>query len=471
MESPIRKTKDKFMSNGMRIGRTLLLGVMLLGATVSHSQPVPAADSSSVSGAMTITLSRAVEIAFARNRDVLMAGQDRRKAQAQVSEAWSNALPRVEASGDYLRNLQLPVMFMPANSAFNQTNATQSIEIGSNNSYQLGASFFQPLYNRKVGVALNIAGTYEKYADRSFEATAADVTRNTTKAFYRVMLAKELVEVNRQGLEVVKANLDNVRSLYDHGTAAEYDMLRAEVQFANTEPLLITAHNNLELAMNSLKALLSIPLDQNLELQGAFEFEEIPPPVLEEARLNALTRNPGMAQIALQESLATQSVAVDKADYFPALSLIGSYGWQTQDNTYKVHDYKWANTFALGLHLSYTLFDGMATQSRVAQANSDRTKLHYLRLKAEEGLRIQIRSVESQMEEARKRIEAQQKSLSQAQKALQISQTRYKSGIGTQLELLDTQVAMTLAQTNYSQAIYDYLTAKADWQYYVGTAR
>ena len=68
-------------------------------------------------------------------------------------------------------------------------------------------------------------------------------------------------------------------------------------------------------------------------------------------------------------------------------------------------------------------------------------------------MRIQIRSVESQMEEARKRIEAQQKSLSQAEKALRISQTRYKSGIGTQLELLDTQVAMTRAQTNYSQAI------------------
>jgi outer membrane protein TolC len=471
MESLTSPTKDKFMSNGMRAGRTLLLGVLLLGATVGFAQPVTAADSTSAAGTITLTLPRAVEIALNRNRDVLMAGQERKKARAQVSEAWSNALPRISASGDYLRNVQLPVMFMPANSAFNPTNATQSIEIGSNNSYQLGASFAQPLYNRKVGVALDIAGTYERYADQAFEATAEDVTRNTTKAFYRVMLAKELVEVNRQGLEVVKANLDNVRSLYDHGSAAEYDLLRAEVQYANTEPLLITAQNNLELSMNSLKALLSVPLEQNLELEGAFQFEELPSVVIENARLNAVTRNPELAQIALQESLATQNVAVTRADFFPALSLIGSYGWQTQDNTYKVHDYKWANTFALGLHLSYTLFDGMATQSRVAQANSDRTKLHYLRLKAEEGLRIQIRSVESQMEEARQRIEAQQKSLSQAEKALQISQTRYKSGIGTQLELLDTQVAMTLAKTNYSQAIYDYLTAKADWQYYVGNSR
>jgi len=459
------------MSNRMRTGGTMLFLVLLLGAMLGVSPGTFAADSIWVAPAVTLTLPQAIELSLDRNRDVLIAGQERQRARAQVSEAWSNALPRISANGDYLRNVQLPVMFMPANSAFNPTNTTQAIEIGSNNSYQVGASFVQPIYSRKVGVALKIADTYEKYVDQGFQATTEDVIRNTTKAFYGVMLAKELVEVNRQGLEVVKANLDNVRSLYEHGSAAEYDLLRAEVQYANTEPLLITAENNLELATNSLKALLSIPLDQNLILEGAFEFQEVTPADMETARQYAMTRNPSLAQIALQESLATQNIAVVKADYFPSLSLIGSYGWQTQDNTYQVNRYKWANSLALGLHLSYTLFDGLATRSRIAEANSDRTQIHYLRLKSEEGLRIQIRSAESQMEEARQRIEAQQKSLSQAQKALQISQTRYKSGIGTQLELLDTQVAMTRAQTNYSQAIYDYLTAKADWQYYVGNLR
>jgi outer membrane protein len=72
------------------------------------------------------------------------------------------------------------------------------------------------------------------------------------------------------------------------------------------------------------------------------------------------------------------------------------------------------------------------------------------------------------MAEARKRIEGQEKNISQARKALSIAETRYKNGVGTQLELLDTQVAMTRAQTNYAQAMYDYLVAKAEWQYAVG---
>jgi outer membrane protein TolC len=63
------------------------------------------------------------------------------------------------------------------------------------------------------------------------------------------------------------------------------------------------------------------------------------------------------------------------------------------------------------------------------------------------------------------------KSLSQARKAVQIAQTRFKSGVGTQLELMDTQVAMTRTQTNYAQGIFDYLIAKAEWDNAVGRQR
>jgi outer membrane protein len=71
------------------------------------------------------------------------------------------------------------------------------------------------------------------------------------------------------------------------------------------------------------------------------------------------------------------------------------------------------------------------------------------------------------MDEAKKRIDAQVKNLEQAEKTLSIAQTRYKSGIGTQLEIIDTQAALVYARTNHAQAIYDYLVAKADWEYAV----
>ena len=55
-----------------------------------------------------------------------------------------------------------------------------------------------------------------------------------------------------------------------------------------------------------------------------------------------------------------------------------------------------------------------------------------------------------------------------ARKAYRISDTRYRAGAGTILELNSAQLAQTQAQLNYSQAIYDYLSAKAEYDRLIG---
>lgn len=279
---------------------------------------------------------------------------------------------------------------------------------------------------------------------------------------------QKLVEANRQGLDVVKANYDNVQALYKHGQAAEFDLLRAEVQVANTEPTVISIENNLVLAVNGLKSLLSIPLDSNVVIEGDFMYTEVPQSVLDEGDQSAMMANPSLQQLAFEETMLDQNVSVEQSGYFPSVFAFGSYQWQTQDNTFQFNNYLWAKIMNVGVTLSWNIFDGLRTPARVEQAKIDLRKIQYTRLKAQEGLTIQIQSTRLKMDEATRRIQGQEKNIEQAKKAVSIAETRFKSGVGTQLELLDTQVAMTLAQTNYAQAIYDYLVAKAEWDFAVG---
>jgi outer membrane protein TolC len=417
---------------------------------------------------LVLTLEKAIAMALDQNRDVLIADQERYKAEAQVSEARSGAFPQITVSGQYTRNIKKPVLFIPPNSPINPSNQTAAFEIGSNNSYVGGAQLQQVLFSRKLGAALDVARAYNEYSEEAYRGTREDVTLQVKKAFYGVLLTQKLVEANKQGVDVVRANFENVRAQYRHGTAAEFDLLRAEVQLANTEPLLISAENSLLLAGNVLKNLLAIPLETDIRIQGTFTFEELDSAVLAEGRRNALTNNALLSQLALQESMLEENITIQRADFFPTLALFGGYTWQAQDNTFTWSNYRWANTMNVGLSLSFNLFDGFRTSARVEQASVDRQKIHYARLKAEEGTKIQIQAAELKMAEARKRIAGQEKTIEQAEKAVKIAQTRYKNGVGTQLELLDTQVAMTRAQTNYAQAIYDYLIARAEWQYAVG---
>ena len=432
---------------------------------------IPVIKAGDTSTPIVLTLEKAITLALEQNRDVLMANQDRLAAKAQVREARAGALPQITISSQFLRNIKKPVIFIGPYTPFNRGNTTMTFEVGSDNSFLMGAQLSQALFNAKLGAALDIAKTYRDYSEESYQATTQTIELYVKKSFYTIWLAQKLLEANRQGLDVVKANLENVRSQYRHGTAAEYDLLRAEVQLANTEPLYISAENNLVLAKNGFKNILAIPLDQDIELQGEFTYDQIPIEIQEESRRNAFATNPLIMQLTLQESILEKNISVEKANFYPNLNLFGSYQWQAQDNTFDVNRYLWVPTMNVGLQLTYPLFDGFRTSSRVQQALVSREKIRYTRIKAEEGLRIQIQSTELKMAEAQKRITGQEKNIEQAKKAVRIAQTRYTNGLGTQLELLDTQVAMTRAQTNYAQAIYDYLVARAEWEFAVGQSK
>lgn len=419
-----------------------------------------------------LTLDKAVAIALEKNRDVLIADQERYKADAQVAEARSGAFPHLSVSAQYMRNINLPVIFLPANSPpFNPTSSTISFAIGSNNSYQTGATLTQALFSRQIGVALDIASNYKDFSEASFDEAKQSVVLQVKKAFYGVLLMQKLVEANKQGLDVVKANYQNVQALYNHGNAAEFDLLRAEVQVANTEPAVISAENNLLLSVNGLKSLLSLPLDSNVVIEGDFTFAEVPQQVLDEGEREAVTTNPMLQELSFQEAMLDENVSVEQAAYFPSVFAFGSYQFQSQDNTFQFSNYLWAKIFNVGVTVSWSIFDGLATPARVEQARVELKKIQYTKLKAQEGLAIQIQSARLKMDESKRRIEGQEKNIEQAKKAVSIAQTRFKSGVGTQLELLDTQVAMTLAETNYAQAIYDYLVAKADWDFAIGKSK
>jgi outer membrane protein len=419
-----------------------------------------------------LTLDKAISIALEQNRDILIADEDRSKAEAQIAEARSGAFPQLSFSAQYMRNIQLPVIFLPGNSPpLNPSPNTISFEIGSNNSYQGGLTLTQALYSRQVGVALDIANTYKDFSDAGYASTKQNVVLQVKKAFYAVLLMQKLVDANRQGLDMVKANYENVQALYNHGQAAEFDLLRAEVQVANTEPAVISVENNLILAVNGLKSLLSIPLDSNVVIQGDFMFTEVPQSVLDQGGRDAMATNPSIQQLAFQQSMLDQNISVEQSGYFPSIYAFGSYQWQTQDNTFQFNNYLWAKIANVGVTFSWNIFDGLRTPARIEQAKIDLRKVQYTLLKAEEGLTIQVQSARLKMDEAKRRIQGQEKNIEQAKKAVSISETRFKNGVGTQLELLDTQVAMTLAQTNYAQAIYDYLVAKADWDFAVGQGK
>ena len=109
---------------------------------------------------LNLTLNQAITIALEKSWDIQIANEDVKKAEEQINEAYANAFPRLEFSGRYIRNIKSPVLFIPANTPFNESDRTLTIELGSKNSYDLGISISQVIYNQKVNTAIQIASEY-----------------------------------------------------------------------------------------------------------------------------------------------------------------------------------------------------------------------------------------------------------------------------------------------------------------------
>lgn len=438
----------------------LLLFLILLFPALHPAQQKP-------DEPLVLTLKEAINKALERNWDLKIAEQDIKKAEEQINEAYSNAYPKIDLTGNYTRNFKLPVLFIPPDNAFNTSSETLTMEMGAKNNYSGTLSLSQVIYSQKVNTAIKIASEFADFSKTGGRATKQAVVLAVKKAFYGILLMKEIVNVSQQGFEVAKANYDNIAALYKQGVESEYNFLRAEVQLANTRPMLIQSENNLVMAKNGLKNILAIDINKPLDVKGEFVFEDLSLVVMDESDKNAVSNSLLIKQLQIQESLLDKNITVEKADYYPTLAVFGQYQWQAQDNSFSWGDYKWAKMLMAGIQLNYPLFDGFRRDARVQQAIIDKEKVALNRKKLEDNIKIQVTQARLKMEEAKKRIAAQEKSIQQAEKALKISQSRFKNGVGTQLELIDTQAALTMAKTNYAQALYDFLSAKADWEYAV----
>jgi outer membrane protein TolC len=128
----------------------------------------------------------------------------------------------------------------------------------------------------------------------------------------------------------------------------------------------------------------------------------------------------------------------------------------------------WIRSSSLGLNLSFPIFDGLESSGKVKKAKADYIKGSLEKQQIEDAIRIEVEEAIGSIEEAKKRLQWGQKTIDLAEEGLRVANLRFKNGIGTQLEILSAQQALTQAKTNYVQAIYDYQVSLAKYDKAVG---
>ena len=160
---------------------------------------------------------------------------------------------------------------------------------------------------------------------------------------------------------------------------------------------------------------------------------------------------------------AKGALLVARSGHMPQVSAsatqaLGSDHWLGDNRT------KWY----AGINVKMNVFDTGVTLSKIHGAEADLKKAEETYRNTVDSVNLDVRSNYLGPREAEKRISTTKLAVEQADEDYRIAQLRYMSGVGTNTDVLDAQVALTQAKTNYTKALYDYNTSKTALETSIG---
>lgn len=410
-----------------------------------------------------LTLEESLRLALERNPFYLANQEKLGEAMASVREAASRFMPSLNLQGTHTLDEKLFVLEFPS---FIPGQPPQRVSIDFTRDYQVGFSFSLPLFTGGKLVASFKQAEYNLRAtEQSLEKAKIETIYNVKRAFYGYLLARQIVEVSQEAVNLAQKYLDNVRRLYEVGLASRFDLLRSEVQLANLKPQLLRAENQLELAAVNLKTLLGLDLDTEIEVKGELVYEPIE--INEEDLLRkALIFRPDLVQLRYQQQMAGELLRLARATDMPTIAIGGNYNFWANYLNFKRNN--WQSYYAFNLIVSIPIFNGFSGAAQAAKAKAMIRSLELTEKGLIELIKAEIRQAWLNLLQAKETLLSQEKNVQQAQESLRLAELNYNEGLATFLDVSAAQVALTQARTNYSQALFDYVMALAQLEKAMG---
>ena len=434
----------------------------------------------------TLTLDEAIQIALENNTDIRVSRMSTDKSSAAVREAFGYALPSLDLSADFSHFLKKPKMPFPDFQAL-LTNATYSILFEENvipedeskyvpventlqsfvlnNTYSASLTLTQVLFNSAVFRGIGASQIFYDLSLAELRNTISKTKLNVERAFYGTLLTKELLSITQASYENAQENFRNVNALFEQGFVSDFDRLQAEVRVENIRPVLLQMENMLTTTLNDLKLVLGVDQFLEIDVEGEIVYNPEILPNEDDIIDYALTNNFGIQSMNLKMNLDEEFIQLDVSEYWPTLAAFGNFSYAGTSDDWNFQNY---NATTVGLSLSMNLWQGNRTKNRVEQSTISykQTAEQYGLLK--EYVVNQVKAKYLELKRVQSLVEAQQKNVSLAERAYELSTVRYKEGTGNQLEVQNQDVALRQARINKLQSVHSYIVTKYELEQLMG---
>jgi outer membrane protein len=416
-----------------------------------------------------LTEERAIALALAGSEAVRLRDLAQQKARIAVDEARAIALPRVDLqlSGSYLVNPPTgytvkagelgsftptipPNTFGPGSPAvplgdFSIPATDFSIGSQQHDYFSLTASLAQPLFTwGRISGGITLAALAADAAGTDLVAQRRDIRREVSRAYDGALLAAGSAAVLARLHDTAQGIVEDRQKAVDDGTTNREALLQAKADLAQVDARRIDAEQAYQTSLLSLSLLTGLD-PAAISLDSGFN--DSPPTIDEQALVTAaLAVSPDLAAARIKLSQARAKLGVEKGGslLLPDVSLgmqlnvTGQEDLPWKDWSGDASGWSWDLVVSLGVRMS--VFDGLASFSRIAQADKDVSAAATFASQEEKLVRLAVRRAVDTLQGAGAGVQEKRAAWEYAAERLRNAQASYDNGLVSRADLRGAQL-------------------------------
>lgn len=425
------------------------------------------------SGVRRFTLNQAILTALQQNPTIQIARQEIERTKGLYIQVRAEALPQIGSTfqfSDTDPHLQVdhgaPTdTSTPSPSASPGT--TFSSFTGVERQYQVRVEATQVLFaGGRIVSQIRAANFTRDSSYYAFRNAIDQVVATVRQQFYQVLLNRALIGVQEESIKLLKSQLQDQQNRFDAGTVPRFNVLQAQVALSNQYPNLIAAQNNFRISQLQLGKTLGLDFDPArgdgapLEAIGELQYQPRGMPLVTAIEL-AKERRPFLKQQKANLLGNAEQVRVARAGFFPQINATG--GSEVRSSAFSDNLRNVSSGYIFGATGTWAIWDWGATYGAMKAA---RAVLEQSKITLDDAARqveLEVQQADSNLKQSAELVHATEESVGQAEEALRLASARLSAGAGTQLEVLDSRVQVTQAQSNRLQALYNYNAALSEF--------
>lgn len=432
--------------------------------------PIPAIPPVPTLAPRPLTLSDAVTTALQNNFQTRQAAFGVAIARAQLREAEAQKAVTLGGSASFTDN-SLCCGGAPVN-------GTISIPSASINNAPFTATGFggtsatntvfaltlkSPLYTGgALEAQIAIAQANEVIAEAQFATAAQQVVFSVRQAYYSVTASDANVASAQHAVDAARENVRVAAARVQVGTSPQFDLLQAQVQLAQSAQALTQARTALSQSQQTLAATLVLPLSTTVVPTDFSGLPEVPQDVGALVQ-QALERRPEIAAARASEVGAQAAIDLAASGLAPNITVQAGPQIQTSDPTNRA-----AVNFTGTISLTLAILDGGLTQAKVDEARSRLQSAKVTEEQTRQQVELDVRNAYLSLGNAADVLRSALAGQTAAREALRIANVRFQAGVGTQLEVVTAVQNLATADTNVTQAAFQYYVALAQLDRAIG---